>query len=100
MSDLPLEHNPLEQLAAEWRERLRRGERPELDEYLGRHPHLDGEIRDLFDAVVLLEDLKPSAADLTGSLGAASFLPPGLGLERLGDYRILREIGHGGMGVV
>src|SRR5262245_3115135 len=101
MSPAPLDHSPLERLAAEWRERLRRGERPEVGEYVARHPELAGQIRELFDAVVLLEDLKPGAADLTGSVGGASPAPAAAGRpERLGDYRILREIGRGGMGAV
>jgi tetratricopeptide (TPR) repeat protein len=89
------------QLAAEWRERLRKGERPELDDYLRRYPGLADEIRELFPAVVMIEELKGEAADLTAStLGTASPLPEGKPLERLGDFRILREIGRGGMGIV
>jgi serine/threonine protein kinase/Flp pilus assembly protein TadD len=95
------DHNPLERLAAEWRERLRRGERPELAEYTAQHPELADQVRELFEAVVLLEDLKPGAGDLTGSFGPAALLDkPFPCPERLGDYRILREIGRGGMGVV
>ena len=49
----------------------------------------------------MIEELKGEAADLTGSsLGPVGPLPQGKPLERLGDFRILREIGRGGMGIV
>ena len=44
---------PLEKLAEEFAERVRRGERPSLTEYTGRHPELAEEIRQLFPALVL-----------------------------------------------
>jgi hypothetical protein len=50
------------QLAAEWRERLRKGERPELDDYLRRYPELEDEIRELFPAVVMIEELHDRGA--------------------------------------
>ena len=47
-----------------------------------------------------MEDLKPGTADVTGASPAPRFAGIGTRLERLGDYRILREVGRGGMGVV
>jgi serine/threonine protein kinase/WD40 repeat protein/tetratricopeptide (TPR) repeat protein len=87
----------LERLAAEFVERHRRGEHPPLSEYTRRYPDLAADIRELFPALVKIEKLKPPA-DATGEFaaGAADRLRP----ERLGDYRILREVGRGGMGVV
>jgi serine/threonine protein kinase len=89
----------VELLAEDFLDRKRRGERPTLQDYLDRHPELAGEIRDLFPALLMMEDLGESAGGTTGSL-AADGVAVGTGLERLGDYRILREIGRGGMGVV
>src|SRR6516225_6747795 len=93
------ERNPVELLAQEYLDRKRRGERPTLQEYLNRHPDLAEEIRDLFPALLMMEDLGESSGGTTGSLAADS-VAVGVRLQRLGDYRILREIGRGGMGVV
>ena len=93
------ERNPVELLAEDFLDRKRRGERPTLQDYLDRHPELADEIRDLFPALLMMEDLGASSGGTTGSL-AADGVAVGTRLERLGDYRILREIGRGGMGVV
>src|SRR6266576_3171687 len=86
----------LNHLADEFAERYRRGERPSLSEYIDRHPQLADDIREFFPAMVEMEQVKEERQKVSEPT-AAGPLPP---LERLGDYRIIREIGHGGMGVV
>src|SRR5262249_9106430 len=101
MSEPNPARDPMEQLAEEWRDRLRRGDQFDADEYVARHPELAEEIRDLFPAIVMMEELKPGAGALTGAFsGAAAPADGPPRLERLGDFRILREVGRGGMGVV
>jgi serine/threonine protein kinase/tetratricopeptide (TPR) repeat protein/WD40 repeat protein len=90
----------LERLAEEFVERHRRGERPTLTEYTDRHPDLAAEVRELFPALVQIEKLKPEAGDLTGAFVPTSTPPDEHIPERFGEYRILRQIGQGGMGVV
>jgi WD40 repeat protein/serine/threonine protein kinase/tetratricopeptide (TPR) repeat protein len=88
------------ELAEEFLDRYRRGERPALKEYLDRHPDLAAEIREVFPAMAMMENI--ALAD--ESLEAEAHRQPPVGLvgrlEQLGDYRIIREVGHGGMGIV
>jgi serine/threonine protein kinase/WD40 repeat protein len=96
MSDSDSGVNAFDALAEEFVARHRRGENPSLSEYVARHPELADDIRDLFPGLLLMEDVRPQVVDATGPFAA----PPRCGPEQLGDYRILREVGRGGMGVV
>jgi serine/threonine protein kinase len=94
-----LERDPVEELAEEFLQRRRAGQEPSIAEYAERYPQWAQRIRDLFPALVLMENLKPDrtpAHDPAGPLPEPGELP----VRRLGDYRIVREIGRGGMGVV
>jgi WD40 repeat protein/serine/threonine protein kinase len=92
------QRDPLEEAAESFLARLRAGEQPSLSEYEARHPELAGDIRDLFPALVMMEQGRryvedppaPDPARLT-----VEQVP-----QQLGEYRLLREIGRGGMGVV
>jgi serine/threonine protein kinase len=99
MSSLNDERSPVELLADEFLARCKRGEQPTIQEYCDRHPDLADEIRDVFEALLMVEDLKPGSGDVSGSLGE-SVKGNGKRLEHVGDYRILCELGRGGMGVV
>ncbi len=92
--------NPVEVLAEEFLSRKRQGETPTLREYVDRHPDLADEIRELFPALLFMEDLGESPGATTGSIAADAAASVATRPQRLGDYRILREIGRGGMGVV
>ena len=97
MSEPSSDVNPLDALAEEFVARHRAGEHPSLDEFIARRPDLAADIRDLFPGLVLMEGVPPAPGDVTGPFEGAVAGPA---LKRLGDYRILREVGRGGMGVV
>ena len=92
------QYDLLDRLAEEFAARFRRGERPALKEYTDRYPELADDIRELFPAMVKVEQaegVRQGDEEETGDSRAAN--PPP---RQIGDYRILREIGRGGMGVV
>jgi serine/threonine protein kinase/WD40 repeat protein len=97
------DHDKFDELAEEFAARFRRGERPALQEYIDRYPELAGPIRELFPALVEVEraDVEQQNLDKREHENApvvATVAPPLP--SQVGDYRILREIGRGGMGVV
>ena len=112
--------DPLGGILESFLARLRRGERPSLKEYADRYPELAEDICDLLPAMVELEHQGPTAGACPQSVKpgeasarTASDVPAhGTGdsplpapashsiPDRLGDYRIIRPIGGGGMGMV
>src|SRR5262245_28311034 len=93
------DRNDVEKLAEEFTARWRAGECPSVGEYAERHPDLADEIRDVFPALLVMEQLKPAASDRTGPFADVN-PATGDGTRYLGEYRLLRELGRGGMGVV
>ncbi len=87
-------------LAQEFLDRCKRGERPTIGEYCQRYPEHAGEIREVFEGLLLVEELKPGSSNQGGSIGGIRLEADGRRLEHIGGYRVLREIGRGGMGVV
>jgi serine/threonine protein kinase len=74
----------------EFLERQNRGEKPDPEDYAARHP----------DAAPLLRKVLASLDLLSLSQATAGQPPEDDFAGTLGDYRILREIGRGGMGIV
>jgi len=70
---------------------LQAGGSPDLEEFVSKHPEHAAKIRELWPALELLQYLDPPS-DVTDTAG----FTPGV----LGDYRLVREVGRGGMGVV
>ncbi|MCK6488603.1 MAG: serine/threonine protein kinase [Planctomycetes bacterium] len=85
------ERDPLEELAADYAERLRRGEHPELAPYQRRRPDLAAEIARLFPTIAALEGMREQATPAR---------PPAAAPNRFGEFQVVRELGRGGMGVV
>jgi serine/threonine protein kinase/WD40 repeat protein len=87
----------LARLVAEFQRRMQAGERLSPAEFAREHPE---HAQDLLDLFATIEDLESLAGDSTRQSGrplpAARFDPS----APIADFRIEREIGRGGMGVV
>jgi serine/threonine protein kinase len=84
------DRDPVDVLAEEFADRLRRGEHPSVSDYAAAHPDCADQLRELLPAVAQMEMLKRFRHP-----AAEKSLP-----DRLGDFRIVRELGRGGMGIV
>jgi serine/threonine protein kinase/formylglycine-generating enzyme required for sulfatase activity len=91
----PSTADPFGQIADEFLEAFRQGQRPSVEEFARRYPEHADEIRDMLPTLVLVEKAK-YAHDSPGQQPPAAAAP----LQQLGDYQILREVGRGGMGIV
>ena len=97
--DFDPERNPVEVLADEFSSRLRQGECPSVTEYVEKYPDLANEINDVFPSIALMEQLgRKEQIDRNVAKSQAAFQE--IPVETLGDYRLVKEIGRGGMGVV
>ncbi|MCH9723826.1 MAG: protein kinase [Planctomycetes bacterium] len=90
----PPEIPELEQIADAFITQIRSGYNPEISEYVERYPALAKEIEEVFPAIAALEAGK-NVDHSSGKVSLGERTP-----EQLGDFKIIREIGRGGMGVV
>jgi serine/threonine protein kinase/Flp pilus assembly protein TadD len=77
-------------------EGLEGGAQPRPDELLAEHPDLAEPLRACLASLNFLHEAALNVAEPTSATGAAGES----NLGQLGDYRLIREIGRGGMGVV
>jgi serine/threonine-protein kinase len=95
----------LARLLAELTQQFRRGENPDVNAVARQHPDVAGELRELWPAVVLAEELARPGAELSTIRPGPPVMaePPSAPLcvaREFGDYELQEEIGRGGMGVV
>src|SRR5262249_7470163 len=76
---------------------LQAGQRPSREEFLGRHREIAEALDRGLNVLDFLDSAVGSTAPRDSSPPAAEDLEPE---TVLGDYRLIREIGRGGMGVV
>jgi serine/threonine protein kinase len=85
----------VDELAEEFARCLRAGDEPDAEGFAARFPDKRTEVREVLACVAVLERLKPRADATPPPEAVPAALP-----ARFGDYRIVRELGRGGMGVV
>ena len=88
--------DPLELATSAFLDELRQGQHPTLEEFVQRHPRHAVELSEVLPLVAAMESFKTRCA-LAGPKAAR---PGALPFAKLGDCRIIRQIGRGGMGVV
>jgi len=84
----------LNDLLADFANRLELGEPVDAEAYVREHPEWAQELRRLLPAIQVLADLERVAGGGDAAVGSE----PMRGV--LGDFRLLREVGRGGMGIV
>lgn len=83
----------LGQIANEFFDRLVRGDDPQIEDYANRYPQLADQIRLTFSALELVGE--------SLSCSSESLRPKALENEQqLGDFKLVKELGRGGMGIV
>jgi serine/threonine protein kinase len=81
----------------EYQEALRAGHPLDRVEFLEAHGEMAERLAQYLDALEMIQSAAGEATPASGSGTGRASLAPG---EILGDFRILREVGRGGMGVV
>ncbi len=84
----------LQEVIAAYLRDIEAGRNPDQAEILARHPELAGELQSFFDG-------QDHIGRIAAPLRQVVETPPDAGISgTLGDFRIIREVGRGGMGIV
>lgn len=88
-ADTPSSDEPLERIFNQYMDELAQGKKPDQEAYCKAHPEIADALRGVFKTVGLIAS--------AGRALNTRQLPGG---TMLGEFRIIREIGRGGMGIV
>ena len=87
-------HSDLDNLLDDILESCRNGTSPDIESLCADHPELEDDLRRLLPSLLVMEGVKPKSA--CHPVWQEERDTP----QQIGEYRILRRIGRGGMGVV
>ena len=94
--DMPnVDQAKLDSIAESFSAAIRSGNAPEIDQYVNQYPEAGNQLRNLLTSIAMIEGLKPGATSESDNQNAER-----LAIEHLDEYKIVREIGRGGMGIV
>jgi len=77
--------------ADDFLEQLDRGEQPEVTDFARRYPQIAGVLPQILPVLRMLQDFEPASNRLLSHITETG---------KLGDFRLVRELGQGGMGIV
>jgi serine/threonine protein kinase/tetratricopeptide (TPR) repeat protein len=80
-------------VADEFRDRQSRGDKPNIEDYAAKHPQAAELLRKVLGALELIAHSLPGGLPEAVAAGESH-------TGTLGDFRLIREVGRGGMGVV
>jgi serine/threonine protein kinase/WD40 repeat protein len=80
-------------------QRLQRGERIDWAQLLEEHPSIEGPLNDLVPALQLFYRSSPALGD-SNTPACSAEGEPSIDEQTLDDFRLIRQIGRGGMGIV
>lgn len=83
----------LGQVVEEYFEATAQGQKPTISEYVRRFPEIADLLRVVIPAMTVAEDITSDSAP-------SEAMRPSEPVRQLGEFRILRQIGRGGMGIV
>ena len=86
----------IDQLATEYIRQLRQGDKVSVQDFAARYPEKSETITKLFPAIVSIETFRTASLSSSNSGRNVS----NIDLQQLGDFRIVKELGRGGMGIV
>ena len=88
------DHFDLDKLGEQFSKAIREGKYPNIDAYTNLYPENANEIRELLESISLIETFKQSRIAVSDPTARQP------DFTELDDYKIIREIGRGGMGIV